>query len=66
MEKRRADQQFTADELATLANVPRRTLRYYIQLGLVDRPVGETRAAYYTRQHLRRLLEIREYTDQGF
>ena len=66
METRRTDQQFTADELATLANVPRRTLRYYIQLGLVDRPVGETRAAYYTRQHLRRLLEIREYTDQGF
>ena len=66
MDARHPGQQFTADELATLANVPRRTLRYYIQLGLVDRPVGETRAAYYTRQHLKRLLEIRDYTDQGF
>ena len=66
VEARHSEQHFTADELATLANVPRRTLRYYIQLGLVDRPVGETRAAYYTRQHLKRLLEIREYTDQGF
>jgi DNA-binding transcriptional MerR regulator len=66
VDTRLSGQHFTADELATLANVPRRTLRYYIQLGLVDRPVGETRAAYYTRQHLKRLLEIRDYTDQGF
>ena len=29
---------FTLDELATLADLPRRTVRYYIQLGLVDRP----------------------------
>jgi DNA-binding transcriptional MerR regulator len=60
------DRRYSADELATLANVPRRTLRYYIQLGLVDRPIGETRAAFYTWQHLHRLLEIRRLTEQGF
>lgn len=60
------DRRYSADELATLANVPRRTLRYYIQLGLVDRPIGETRAAYYTWTHLRQLLEIRRLTEQGF
>ena len=60
------NRRYSADELATLASVPRRTLRYYIQLGLVDRPVGETRAAYYTWQHLRQLLEIRRLTEQGF
>jgi len=60
------DRRYSADELATLAGVPRRTLRYYIQLGLIDPPVGQTRAAYYTWQHLHRLLEIRRLTEQGF
>jgi DNA-binding transcriptional MerR regulator len=66
MELSQPDRTYTADDLATLANVPRRTLRYYIQLGLVDRPIGETRAAYYTWQHLRQLLEVRERTEQGW
>jgi DNA-binding transcriptional MerR regulator len=65
MELSTPDHRYDAEELATLANVPRRTLRYYIQLGLVDRPIGETRAAVYTWQHLRQLLEVRELTEQG-
>jgi DNA-binding transcriptional MerR regulator len=56
---------FTLDELCTLADLPRRTVRYYIQLGLVDRPIGETRAAYYTSRHLEQLLAIRKWTDAG-
>lgn len=55
----------TLDELAALVELPRRTVRYYIQLGLVDRPVGETRAAYYTAGHLDQLLTIRKWTDAG-
>ena len=58
--------QYTLDQLADLAGVNRRTVRYYIQLGLVDRPIGETRAAHYTWQHLKQLLEVRGYTEQGF
>lgn len=53
------------DQLCVLAELPRRTVRYYIQLGLVDRPIGETRAAYYTDQHLQQLLTIRKWTDAG-
>jgi DNA-binding transcriptional MerR regulator len=56
---------FTLDELATLADLPRRTVRYYIQLGLVDRPVGETRAAHYLPSHLEQLLQIRKWTAAG-
>ena len=62
----RNDPTYTADELAMHAGVPRRTIRYYIELGLVDRPIGETRAAYYTWQHLQQLLEVRRLTEQGF
>ena len=60
------DAQYTLDQLAELAGLNRRTVRYYIQLGLVHRPIGETRAAHYTWQHLRQLLEVRGYTEQGF
>ena len=59
------DPVFTLDQLCTLADCPKRTVRYYVQLGLVDRPVGETRAARYGRRHLEQLLQIRQLTESG-
>ncbi len=56
---------FALDELCTLSDTSRRTVRYYIQLGLVDRPIGETRAAHYVGRHLEQLLKIRQFTDAG-
>ncbi len=59
------DTVFTLDQLCTLAGCTKRTVRYYVQLGLVDRPVGETRAARYGRRHLEQLLQIRQLTEAG-
>jgi DNA-binding transcriptional MerR regulator len=56
---------WTLDELAALVDLPRRTLRYYIQIGLVDRPDGETRAARYGERHLAQLTRIRRWQDAG-
>jgi DNA-binding transcriptional MerR regulator len=56
---------YSLDELASLAGLPRRTVRYYIQLGLVDRPIGETRAAYYTPAHLDQLLSVVRLSKAG-
>lgn len=56
---------FTLDELCTLSDTPKRTVRYYIQIGLVDRPIGETKAAYYLAKHLDQLLKIRQLSDAG-
>ena len=56
---------YSIDELAALAELPRRTVRYYIQQGLVDRPIGEKRAAYYTALHLEQLLTIRKWQHAG-
>ncbi|MDZ7753016.1 MAG: MerR family transcriptional regulator [Gammaproteobacteria bacterium] len=60
-----ADRDFTLDELCKLSDLPRRTVRYYIQVGLVDRPQGAGRGAYYTTRHLEQLLEIRKWQDAG-
>ena len=58
-------QTFTLDQICTLAAVPKRTVRYYIQMGLLDRPVGETRGAHYLSSHLDSLLRIKQLTDAG-
>ncbi|MEB3329852.1 MAG: MerR family transcriptional regulator [Candidatus Sericytochromatia bacterium] len=55
----------TLDALCLLADLPRRTVRYYIQLGLVDRPAGETRAARYGTRHLEQLLTIKKWAAAG-
>lgn len=56
---------FTLDELCALTDLPKRTVRYYMQIGLVDRPIGETRAAHYLSRHLEQLLRIRQLTEAG-
>ena len=58
-------QTFSLDELCTLTDFSKRTVRYYMQLGLVDRPIGETRSAHYLDVHLEQLLRIKKLTDAG-
>jgi DNA-binding transcriptional MerR regulator len=53
------------EELCGHAGIPGRTVRYYIQRGLVDRPIGETRAAYYTAKHLDQLLTVKKWSGAG-
>ncbi len=56
---------YTLAELSALASLPPRTVRYYVHLGLVERPEGETRAARYGARQLSQLLMIRQWTAQG-
>lgn len=56
---------YPLSELCVLADLPIRTVRYYVQIGLVDRPEGETRAARYGAQHLEQLLLIKKWTAAG-
>jgi len=56
---------YTLDELCVLVELPRRTVRYYMQIGLVDRPEGETRAARYFQKHLDQLLTVKKWAQAG-
>ena len=58
-------QTYQLSELCALADLPIRTVRYYVQQGLVDRPEGETRAARYGQKHLDQLLLIKKWTAAG-
>jgi DNA-binding transcriptional MerR regulator len=52
--------------LSSLTGLNRRTIRYYIQLGLVERPLGEGRGAHYNDAHLGQLLQIKKMTSAGY
>jgi DNA-binding transcriptional MerR regulator len=59
------EQEFSINELCTLADLPPRTVRFYIQQGLVSRPDGEKKGARYNRTHLDQLLSIRKWQAAG-
>ena len=58
-------QKLTFDELCALSGLSSRTLRYYTQIGLIDKPIGQTRAAHYTSLHLEKALRIKQLSDSG-
>ncbi|WP_423708401.1 helix-turn-helix domain-containing protein [Undibacterium sp. WLX3042] len=58
-------EEFTLADLCVLADLPVRTVRYYVQIGLVDKPYGETRAARYRTHHLEQLLLVKKWTAAG-
>jgi len=53
------------DDLASLTGTTPRTIRFYIQQGLVSRPEGAKRGSFYLRRHIEQLLMIRRWTDAG-
>ena len=56
---------YSLTELCELVDLPRRTVRYYIQEKLLDPPIGAGRGAKYNRSHLERLLAVRKWQDAG-
>jgi DNA-binding transcriptional MerR regulator len=60
-----AMEKYTFNELCTLVELPIRTVRFYIQKGLVSPPEGSRKGAYYTRKHLDELLAIRKWQKAG-
>lgn len=52
-------------DLCVLTDLAPRTVRYYVQIGLVDRPQGETRAARYGAVQVEQLLLIKKWTAAG-
>ena len=52
-------------ELSALTDMSARTIRFYIQEGVVDKPFGQNKGAYYTDTHLRQLLTVKKYKEAG-
>lgn len=56
---------YSVGELADLGGVSRRTVRYYVQEGLLPAPFGVGRGDHYGRVHLDRLLQIKALQEAG-
>jgi DNA-binding transcriptional MerR regulator len=56
---------YTIDELSELTGFTRRTVRYYIQEGLLEPPAGRGRGGGYYESHLERLKLIKSLTEKG-
>lgn len=56
---------YTMDDLVSRTGLPRRTIRFYVEKGLLDPPAGRGRGGFYDASHLARLLEIRKSREEG-
>jgi DNA-binding transcriptional MerR regulator len=52
-------------DLARLGGVSRRTVRYYVQRGLIPEPTGTGRGNHYNQSHLDALIQVRRWQEEG-
>ena len=64
-ESNRDERCYSIAELAERGGVTRRTVRYYVQRGLLPTPLGTGRGPHYTAAHLERLIHIRQLQERG-
>ncbi len=57
--------QYGIEQLARLAGVSVRTIRYYIGEQLLPRPLGRGPGRHYDDRHLMRLIAVRSLQEQG-
>jgi DNA-binding transcriptional MerR regulator len=56
---------YAIGDLARLAGVSRRTVRYYVQEGLIAAPLGVGRGNHYSAEHLDQILRVKAMQEAG-
>lgn len=59
------DTRYSLTELAEMTQISPRTLRFYMSKGLVDKPLGARKTAYYTHTHLQQILTVINWQKEG-
>jgi len=60
-----ASNKYTIEDIVELSGFTRRTIRYYIQEGLLEPPSGRGRGGFYYDSHLAQLRKIWSLQEQG-
>ncbi len=55
----------TIEELTEITGFTRRTIRYYVQEGILEPPAGRGRGGFYYDSHVKRLLQIKALQEKG-
>jgi DNA-binding transcriptional MerR regulator len=63
--KSMSEKRYTIEDLQEITGFTRRTIRYYIQEGLLEPPAGRGRGGFYFDSHRKRLSEIRALQEKG-
>jgi DNA-binding transcriptional MerR regulator len=58
-------EKYTIDDLSELTGLTRRTIRFYIQEGIIEPPAGRGRGGFYFDSHLSDLSKIKELQEKG-
>src|SRR3990170_829049 len=56
---------YAIGDLARLAGVSRRTVRYYVQENLIPPPLGVGRGNHYGPEHLEQILRVKALQESG-
>jgi len=60
------EREYSLAELSETSVVPARTIRFYIQRGLLPRPLTKGPKSLYSLEHLHKLMAIKRLKDEGF
>jgi DNA-binding transcriptional MerR regulator len=60
-----AERHYTIGQLSELTGFSRRTIRYYVQEGLLAPPAGRGRGGFYFDSHMATLRRIRSLQEKG-
>ena len=64
MSSNEQEKKYTIDDLSELTGYSRRTIRYYIQEGLMDSPAGRGKGGFYFDSHLSQLKLIKQLQER--
>lgn len=56
---------YNLTELSEITQISPRTLRFYMTKGLVDKPLGARKTAYYIQTHLQQILTVINWQKEG-
>lgn len=59
------EKQYTIEDLCQLTGYSRRTIRYYVEEGILASPAGRGRGGFYFDSHLERLRQVRTLQEDG-
>jgi len=55
----------TIDQICEMTGYSRRTIRYYVQIGLIEPPAGRGRGGFYNDSNLTKLRQIKTLQEKG-
>ena len=59
------ENKYKIGQLSEITGYPSRTIRYYVQEGLIEPPAGRGRGGFYYDSHLQTLYQIKSLQNEG-